>query len=637
MASRHARAASRASASTAIRRRRSIRRRSASRRRPLQVMNGYQYLPFFTFGSFSTTNSELDDRVARLAALGLERGLQPADDDDVRLADGDARRGATTRSAPATSFRHQTLEHHERPAIRAGAIAFNGALHARQQLRRRSTIARSPGRSSCSGLPTVATGAVATTSGHAASSQFEIASPGEFSQTTHGFFVQDDWRVSDRLTRQPRASPRGQQRHDRKSQNRNLAGFDTTTPNPIEAPARAAYAANPDSGDSRRRISRSWAAAVRRRPGEQHDDQVSAARARPPIASASKTVSAAASACSRTITSSRTSTRPASRSRRPIMVTQRQRHHVHRCEPDAIRFRAASSSSRWARRTGLLSQLGQNLGHALSAGSRDAVLHALGVHRAARSRRWLRRRVHLPRIARQQSAGRRGRSTTSRCSTCRRRATRDAANETFLSADGAQPVRRPACRAATINGATVARSQLLRPYPEFGTFAIEEYTGSDRYSAATVQLEKRFRSGNSFTMQYTHSSLRDKLNYLNPADGILEDRVSPNDRPNRFSLGTSLRLPFGKGEKWGTDWNGASTRSSAAGGERHLPVPVRLPADLRHNIYYDAACGDPTSLKSNIGKNVDRRHRRTRRAGLGHLVLLLPRRARCRPTASTTR
>ena len=33
--------------------------------------------------------------------------------------------------------------------------------------------------------------------------------------------------------------------------------------------------------------------------------------------------------------------------------------------------------------------------------------------------------------------------------------------------------------------------------------------------------------------------------------------VSPIDRPNRFSIGTSLRLPFGRSEKFGKDWHRA--------------------------------------------------------------------------------
>ena len=41
----------------------------------------------------------------------------------------------------------------------------------------------------------------------------------------------------------------------------------------------------------------------------------------------------------------------------------------------------------------------------------------------------------------------------------------------------------------------------------------------DRYDAATLQMEKRFKSGNSLTAQYTRSSLHDKLGFLNPQDG----------------------------------------------------------------------------------------------------------------------
>ncbi len=157
---------------------------------------------------------------------------------------------------------------------------------------------------------------------------------------------------------------------------------------------------------------------------------------------------------------------------------------------------------------------------------------------------------------------------------------------------------------STINGATVAKSQLLRPFPEFGTFAIEEYGGSDRYDAATIQLEKRFRSGNSLTAQYTRSSLHDKLSYLNAADGQLEDRTSPNDRPNRFSIGTSLRLPFGRNEHWGKDWHPALD-AVLGGWQMSGTYQFQDGFPLSWNsVYYDGACGSPASLVSNIGEKV---------------------------------
>ena len=100
------------------------------------------------------------------------------------------------------------------------------------------------------------------------------------------------------------------------------------------------------------------------------------------------------------------------------------------------------------------------------------------------------------------------RPTTSRWSTCPRRASRDSPPESFLSAERAQPVCRTPPGQHDQRGHRRAR-QLLRPYPQFGTFAIEEYEGSDRYHGATIQLQKRFRNGNSLTSQYTRSSLRD--------------------------------------------------------------------------------------------------------------------------------
>ena len=71
-------------------------------------------------------------------------------------------------------------------------------------------------------------------------------------------------------------------------------------------------------------------------------------------------------------------------------------------------------------------------------------------------------------------------------------------------------------------------------------------------TAGTVHLEKRFRNGNSIWSQYTRSRARDQLNYLEPDGGQLEDRISPNDRPNRLTVGAVLHLPFGQGPEMGT-------------------------------------------------------------------------------------
>jgi hypothetical protein len=178
--------------------------------------------------------------------------------------------------------------------------------------------------------------------------------------------------------------------------------------------------------------------------------------------------------------------------------------------------------------------------------------------------------------------------------------TRDTGNEAFLTQQVANPFA-GLLPGSTLNSATVQRQQLLRPFPEFGTFGIEEYTGSDRYQAGTVQLERRFRNGNSFTIQYTRSSLHDKMKYLNPVDSVLEDRTAPNDRPDRLSLGSSVRLPFGRNQKWGGSWGGVLD-AIAGGWQVSGTYQYQSGFPLTWNSsYYDASCGDPRDLVSNIG------------------------------------
>ena len=175
--------------------------------------------------------------------------------------------------------------------------------------------------------------------------------------------------------------------------------------------------------------------------------------------------------------------------------------------------------------------------------------------------------------------------------------TRDTVQEAYLSTNVPSPFT-GLLPGSTINGATVQRQQLLRPFPEFGTFGIEQNVGSDDYKAGTLNIAKRFKGGNSLSLQYTRSSTHDKLNYLNPASGELEDRISPNDRPNRISIGTSLRLPFGKGEKWGGDWKGA-TQAILGGWQLSGTYQYQTGFPIAFgNLYYS---GDPKALTSNIG------------------------------------
>jgi hypothetical protein len=119
-------------------------------------------------------------------------------------------------------------------------------------------------------------------------------------------------------------------------------------------------------------------------------------------------------------------------------------------------------------------------------------------------------------------------------------------------------------------------------------------------------VEKRFSNGNSLLAAYTRSRLRDQLYYLNPADPVLEDRVSPDDRPNRVSVGATAALPFGHGRRWGRDWSGAL--DAILGGWEvtgTYEYQTGYPLLWNANIYYDPT-RDPKDLKSNIGQKTSR-------------------------------
>ena len=94
---------------------------------------------------------------------------------------------------------------------------------------------------------------------------------GSFTQAYHHFFVQDDWRVSPKLTanlglRLEINSGMSE------SSDRNLAGFDTVTSNPIEPTAIANYALNPipEIPVSAFKVK---GGLLRRRPGQRDQDE----------------------------------------------------------------------------------------------------------------------------------------------------------------------------------------------------------------------------------------------------------------------------------------------------------------------------------------------------------------------------
>ena len=134
--------------------------------------------------------------------------------------------------------------------------------------------------------------------------------------------------------------------------------------------------------------------------------------------------------------------------------------------------------------------------------------------------------------------------------------TTDAAASTFLSTTIPNPFRNLVPGGSTLNTATtITRGQSLLAFPQFTNLWVQEYNGSNRYTSLQLQINKRFATGVTMNATYTYSNLRDKTGYLNPSDTLLEDRISEFDRPHRFTFAGVYELPIGRGRLIGNNMN----------------------------------------------------------------------------------
>lgn len=122
---------------------------------------------------------------------------------------------------------------------------------------------------------------------------------------------------------------------------------------------------------------------------------------------------------------------------------------------------------------------------------------------------------------------------------------------------------------STLSKPTVALNILLRPYPQYGSGASGSTPtiGNSIYHALTLKYEKRFSKGLAVLAHYTWSKLIDdvgssssSLNFLggnssiqNPFNLRQERSLSTLDVPQRVVLSFDYQLPVGKGKAIGKD------------------------------------------------------------------------------------
>jgi hypothetical protein len=104
-----------------------------------------------------------------------------------------------------------------------------------------------------------------------------------------------------------------------------------------------------------------------------------------------------------------------------------------------------------------------------------------------------------------------------------------------------------------IYGANISRANLLRPYPHFGNIGIEEPIGYSWYHSLQVRSERRFAQGFTFQLAYTWSKLMEANEFLNAADPMPYESISSFDRPHRVAASGIWEAPVGKGRRFGAD------------------------------------------------------------------------------------
>jgi hypothetical protein len=137
--------------------------------------------------------------------------------------------------------------------------------------------------------------------------------------------------------------------------------------------------------------------------------------------------------------------------------------------------------------------------------------------------------------------------------------TRDQATINFLTGSVANPFAGLGLPGVG-STATIARQNLLKPFPEFGDINTTTNDGYSWYHAAQLRIEKRFSKGYTVQASYTHSRLMQATEYLNPGDPLPARTVSDQDYPNRFTMSAIYELPFGKGRQFLTGSNGIVSR-----------------------------------------------------------------------------
>lgn len=144
--------------------------------------------------------------------------------------------------------------------------------------------------------------------------------------------------------------------------------------------------------------------------------------------------------------------------------------------------------------------------------------------------------------------------------------------------------------------ATLGRSTFFRPLPMFGDITTTNNDGKSWYHAAQLNVQRRFSNGWTLGTAYTWSKWLQATEYLNAGDDAPTKMISDQDTPHRLSVSGIYELPFGKGKAFLSD---GAVLDRIVGGWQIQGVyqfQIGFPIRFANNLFY---LGGDVSLDGN--------------------------------------
>jgi hypothetical protein len=135
-------------------------------------------------------------------------------------------------------------------------------------------------------------------------------------------------------------------------------------------------------------------------------------------------------------------------------------------------------------------------------------------------------------------------------------ATYDGDNLAVLNARIPNPYSGLTSQLPNLSGATVTVQQLLQPYAQFGLIRAVTTSGWSYFHSLQTRVERRFNNGFSIAGNFTWQRQMDSTTYLNGGDPHATKMINGADPGLVFNAMTVYEIPIGKGRLLGSSWHG---------------------------------------------------------------------------------